>query len=220
MTHFKGNKPTKTLDCSSEDDKPRKFLFNTVEDLDDLQILIQKIFRSSQSLMRGISNGSLIGISTVETEQIEEAKHDGLDEAMTSADWYLFFKGLENEVYPADTVIVTEGIRPTKICQIVRGECFITKKIQENGEESSIKIAVRHAGEIFGEMSFLDPASSASASVIAGTEVEIVSLDFQYVISLMSLYSYLAPKFFKYIALLINKRLIEFERTVKISDEL
>lgn len=83
--------------------------------------------------------------------------------------------------------------------------------------------------DIFGEMSFIDPGAEASASVIATTDLEICTLDFQYpdialsvmrfylttcsyITVLLSVYKHLAPKFYKYIALLLRKRLHEFEK--------
>jgi len=122
--------------------------------------------------------------------------------AMGKGDWELLLQGTHCISYPPGVTIVTEGIRPIGMFQIVKGSCEIKKR---NGE--TVTTIAHGTGGIIGEMSFLDESYVASSSVITETDVELYTLDYVFVMNLLNKNKSLAPRFYKYIATVIHHRL-------------
>jgi len=128
-----------------------------------------------------------------------------LNAILSKDDWELITKG-KSVSYPAGTKFISEGIRPLSLFHIVKGVCLV----QKNVAGCPFTVSRRHTGEIFGEMSFLDDSYVASASVVAETDVELHVLDYNFMHILLSVYKEIAPKFYKYLAVLLEKIFLEF----------
>jgi CRP/FNR family cyclic AMP-dependent transcriptional regulator len=79
------------------------------------------------------------------------------------------------ETYEAGEVIFKEGSHGTSVYVLNSGKVEISKMI--HGKETPLEIL--GPGDVFGEMSFIDPAPrSATAAAVEDTVLEIVDKDF------------------------------------------
>ena len=91
---------------------------------------------------------------------------------LSESDRFLFAVFAEEKHYPADAVIFREGDRGGAIFVIARGRVRISRRIS-GGEEA---FAILKPGEIFGEMSLLDPGSGRSADAVAHEDAVVLEL--------------------------------------------
>jgi len=193
------------LEIKQTNKKSKKFSFKTQKEAEDCAAIATSL-RDSASGDRGtVSNLKKYIRHQSSATMVPEGEED-ISIVLTPADWTLLLKGSKCTTYAPGTYIVTEGIRPDKIFQISKGNCSIMKRV---GGSLSV-VAERKAGDIMGEMSFLDESEVASASVVAACEVEAYVLEYNYLSIFLSIYKHLAPKFYKYLALLIEKRFFQF----------
>jgi CRP-like cAMP-binding protein len=178
--------------------KPKKFVFHTEKELEDCGAIATSLWSSARSrshanpLHRARSNS---GGSIVEDTV-----------TLTPEDWKLILKGTKCITYESGTKLISEGVRPTALYQIARGTC----SVQMQTGDTVATIATRKEGDIFGELSFLDESQVASASVICDGQVDVYILDYNFVHIILSVYKYLAPKFYRYISELLWLRITQF----------
>lgn len=130
---------------------------------------------------------------------------------LTKDDWTQLLAGAHFLTFKQNCVIIQEGSHQQQIFQLVRGHCRIEKAIYSDGDSSPEMrvLGTMNAGEIFGEISFLDKRG-ASASVLASSdEVELYGIDGDYINMLFLRQPALAGRFYHYLANQLVKRLKE-----------
>jgi CRP-like cAMP-binding protein len=120
-------------------------------------------------------------------------------EYLTANDWALIIdKSAQLEFKPGEALIY-QGKQPARIFLLLAGSARIEA-------EPKLKIADIAAGEICGDMSFLEGAQ-ASASVIANQKVEALAVSWRSLHELFDLYPHLASRFYRSLALNLSRRL-------------
>lgn len=180
----------------------KKLTFRTEKELEDCHAITTSLWESARSrqVLPAIRTRSESAGGAVEDKEREKG-------FLSPDDWKLILKGTKCITCEPGTELITEGVRPGALYQIVKGVCNIQVK---TGDRGFSIIATRKEGDIFGELSFLDEDLAASASVVTDGPVEIYVLDYNYMHIMLSVYKYLAPRFYKYIAKLLWDRMIQF----------
>jgi len=122
----------------------------------------------------------------------------------TKEDWTLILKGAKLCNYEANEVIIHEKQNLQRIHQIVSGSCRL--EINKNGKKE-ILLATMKENEIFGELSFLEETET-SVSVIAKEKTSVFVIDGVSIRVLSELKPGLGGRFYKYLATIIESRLI------------
>lgn len=121
---------------------------------------------------------------------------------LTSEDRHLFESKAERRIYAADESILAEGSTEQAIFLIRRG----TVRVERDHLGSGVPFARLEAGEVFGEMSFLEN-TGASASVVADERVEVDVIDGPHVQALLVSVPGLATRFYQSLAVALSARL-------------
>ena len=114
-------------------------------------------------------------------------------------------KDSERKAFKPGEVLIQEGSRQTSLYVIVKGEA----KVQRDHEGFAIELSRHGAGEIFGDMSFIE-GQAASASVIAGDE-EVLAfvITHAHIAGLMGQNPAFAARFYQSLAEILSRRLRE-----------
>jgi CRP-like cAMP-binding protein len=118
---------------------------------------------------------------------------------LTDNDWALLRSRARRQTFGAQEIIIAINSRPAALFVLVRGGAVV-----EVVRGSPIARLV--AGEIFGEMSFIEDGV-ASASVVAETEAEVDTLDLADINDIFQHYPHLEARFYKSLALKLSQRL-------------
>ena len=118
---------------------------------------------------------------------------------LTPNDWTLISDKAKRVSFKAGEHLVERGRRTHGVYLILKGKARV--EIPSQGTSPSIG-----AGEICGELSFLDELP-ASATVVAGEEVETYYLDRPALIALFELFPHLASRFYHSLASNLCRRL-------------
>ena len=120
-------------------------------------------------------------------------------------------KDSERKAFNPGEVLIQEGARQTSIYIIVKGEV----KVQRDHEGFAIELSRHGAGEIFGDMSFIE-GQAASASVVAGDEEVLVFIvHHNHVSNLMGQNPAFAARFYQSLAEILSRRLRETTNLVQ-----
>jgi CRP-like cAMP-binding protein len=118
---------------------------------------------------------------------------------LTSNDWALLRSKSRRVTYKPREIIIAINSRPSSLFMLVSGNAAVEVV-------RGTPVANLSAGEIVGEMAFVENAA-ASASVVAETEVVVDVLDLMVLGELFSNFPHLEARFFKSLALLLSQRL-------------
>jgi CRP-like cAMP-binding protein len=118
---------------------------------------------------------------------------------LTANDWALLHSKSRRVPYKPREIIIAINSRPTSMFMVVSGNAVVEVV-------RGTAVAKLGAGEIFGEMAFIENAA-ASASVLAETEMVVDVLDLSVLGELFSNFPHLEARFFKSLALLLSQRL-------------
>lgn len=110
--------------------------------------------------------------------------------------------GIVPHTFAAEAVILREGERAQKLFLVTQGRV----RIEKNYLGSPVPVAELEAGQLFGEMSFVEN-SGASATVVADLPSEIGVIDSAAVSALLAADPALAARFYHSLALMLSKRL-------------
>jgi CRP-like cAMP-binding protein len=120
-------------------------------------------------------------------------------EHLTANDWALIIDKSAPLEFKPGNALIEKGKQPRLLFLLVAGSARIEP-------EPKVKIAEIAAGEVCGEMSFLE-GTLASASVIANENVEALGISWQSLQELFELYPHLASRFYRSLALNLSRRL-------------
>ena len=112
--------------------------------------------------------------------------------------------GAENCRYRENEVILSEGEQRSAIFLIKDG----VVRVERGHMGFNVEVSRLHAGEIFGEMSFVEEFG-ASASVVADSEVDVDVIEEEHVRSLGSEDPAFYGQFYHSIAEILSRRLRE-----------
>jgi len=174
-----------------------KYTFNTERERDDAYEIIHSLWISTHSDPRFAK--------TQTSHNLRSLKDQEDPETLTQTDWEFLFQGSKMQSFDKNQTILSEGEHGQKIYQIASGTCRI--------EKPSIgkTLATMEQGQTFGEISFL-LSGGATASVIAdSTTVDIYILEGYFLNILFTIRPELAGRFYKYLAITLQKRLRERE---------
>ena len=117
----------------------------------------------------------------------------------------------ERKVYKPGDVLIQEGQEQTALYLIAKGEV----KVQRDHEGFAIELSRHNAGEIFGDMSFVE-GQPASASVLAGDE-EVLAfvITHAHINTLMQQNPAFAARFYQSLAQILSRRLRETSNLVQ-----
>lgn len=118
---------------------------------------------------------------------------------LTPNDWKLVADKAARMTFRKGQTIVERGKKSNGVFLLLRGSARVQIPSQSNYPEI-------RAGEICGEMSFLEDAP-ASANVIAHQEVEAYQLDRPTLEGLFELFPHLASRFYRSLAMNLSRRL-------------
>lgn len=122
---------------------------------------------------------------------------------LSNDDWKLILDESSSSYYAPNSLIVEQGSDSPGICLVAEGYVRVVLK---NDDSPNRMLARLSAGEIFGEMSFIEEVPT-SAQVIAETGVEIVKFDKDHLRRLLASDHAFAARFYKSIALSFSTRL-------------
>lgn len=120
-------------------------------------------------------------------------------EYLSENDWSLLVDRSRQVSFPKDTPLIEQGHTARTVFLLLSGKAKIESA-------AKAKIAEIGAGEIAGEMSFLERAP-ASASVIAEDKVEALAIDWKTLEDLFELFPHLASRFYRSLAVNLSRRL-------------
>lgn len=120
---------------------------------------------------------------------------------LTSDDLRLIAEKARRETYASGRIILAEGSEPRGIFVLRAGRVRIEKRVT-----APIVITTLEAGEIFGEMSFLD-GQRASASVIAIEDSLVDVMEKSDVYSLLASVPGFSSRFYQSLAVMLSERL-------------
>jgi CRP/FNR family cyclic AMP-dependent transcriptional regulator len=118
---------------------------------------------------------------------------------LTANDWALLRSKARRLTFAPQEIVIALNSRPSALFVLERGSVSV-EIIRGTA------IARLSAGDIFGEMAFVED-SVASASVVTETETEVDALDLADVKDIFTSYPHLEARFYKSIALLLSQRL-------------
>lgn len=134
---------------------------------------------------------------------------------MSEDDWSLLLNGSGDSAntscllkFQKGDVIIQEGHRHYMICQIVHGTCNIQKILP--GSDKPTIVATASEGETLGEIAFIRE-TTASASVIAKTDVEMYIIDGLYVRSLITSNPQLVARIYHFLCCVLTNRITKME---------
>ncbi len=117
----------------------------------------------------------------------------------------------ERKAFKPGEILIQEGSKQTSLYVIVKGEV----KVQRDHEGFAIELSRHGAGEIFGDMSFIE-GQAASASVIAGEEeVLVFIITHAHISTLMGQNPAFAARFYQSLADVLSRRLRETSNLVQ-----
>ena len=132
-----------------------------------------------------------------EVAVLSSAKH-GLT-YLTANDWTLVADKARRVHFNKGEALVQKGKRANGVYLLLKG----TARVQI---PTQAQVRAIEAGEICGEMSFLEDAA-ASASVVAEGEIEAYHLDLPTLQSLFELFPHLGSRFYRSLATNLSRRL-------------
>lgn len=118
---------------------------------------------------------------------------------LTENDWALLRSISRRRTFKAREIIIAINSQPQALFLLAGGSAAVEVM---RGEP----IAKLKAGDICGEMAFLEHAA-ASASVVAETDTEVDVLDLSEVERIFALYPHMQARFYRSLALLLSQRL-------------
>jgi CRP-like cAMP-binding protein len=118
---------------------------------------------------------------------------------LTENDFALLRSISQRRTFKAREILISINSQPSAMFILISGSACVEVM---RGEP----IAKLKAGDICGEMAFLE-GSAASASVVAETETEAYVLDVREVERIFGLYPHLQARFYRSVALLLSQRL-------------
>jgi CRP-like cAMP-binding protein len=121
---------------------------------------------------------------------------------LTSDDQRLLEDRAERLTYRADEVIIAEGSRQAALYLVRRGRV----RVERPDLGGTLQLTTLGAGEVFGEMAFVEDRV-ASASVVADGEVEVDVIDGSFVQALLYSVPGFAARFFQSLAVTLSARL-------------
>ncbi|MCU1287406.1 MAG: phcB protein [Acidobacteriales bacterium] len=107
-------------------------------------------------------------------------------------------------VFQKDQVIIREGA-PSKAVYFLREGAA---RVYRSGMSPDSRLATLTAGDVFGEMAFLEGVP-ASASVIADGTVTVDAIETPTLHSVFETFPHLGARFFRSVAVLLSRRLRE-----------
>ena len=120
-------------------------------------------------------------------------------------------KDSERKAYKPGEVLIQEGAKQTSLHVIVKGEV----KVQRDHEGFAIELSRHGAGEILGDMSFIE-GQAASASVVAGDEeVLVFIIHHSHISTLMGQNPAFAARFYQSLAEILSRHLRETSNLVQ-----
>eukprot|EP00004_Rigifila_ramosa_P016682 TRINITY_DN397_c0_g2_i1.p1 TRINITY_DN397_c0_g2~~TRINITY_DN397_c0_g2_i1.p1 ORF type:complete len:968 (-),score=231.30 TRINITY_DN397_c0_g2_i1:146-2641(-) len=133
-------------------------------------------------------------------------------QVLTARDWELFQKSAKQVTYQQNQHILRQGQPSHSLFQIARGSVRveIMKQNAETQKQEQIVVGHMRAGEMFGEISFLDSDDSdsavASASVVADEEIDMYIINHSSIYELLRTDPGLAARFYKWLAISLGRR--------------
>jgi len=127
----------------------------------------------------------------------------------TKEDWNMILKGSKAVAFKEGEVIVHEGEKIQKVFQIMQGTCVVQRKV--SGTDTVLTLSRMGTHDFFGEISFLLGEGASGSVVAAEGGAEVVALGGDFMTILLSAKPQLASKFFKYLAVLLQRRLRSFQ---------
>jgi CRP-like cAMP-binding protein len=120
-------------------------------------------------------------------------------EYLTSNDWALIMDKAARQSFAKGDELLQFGKQNPNILFMVKGGASV---LSARGWQ----IATVRAGEVLGEMAFLE-GTDASASVVADESVEVYSISWQTLHELFDLYPHMGSRFYRSIAVSLSRRL-------------
>ncbi len=121
---------------------------------------------------------------------------------LTGNDWALIRDKARELRFKKDQRLIHEGLTGNTLYLIRSG----TARVERRNGMRPIRIATLGAGDICGEMSFIEK-SSASASVVADDELTADGLDAAVLQQLFESFPHVGARFFRSVALTLSRRL-------------
>lgn len=122
-------------------------------------------------------------------------------EYLTPNDWALIVDKAKPRTFQKNDPIIEPGNPKGMVFLLVKGSA----RIEGDG---NVRISQIGAGEVCGEMSFLENRK-ASALVVAEEDVEAFAIDWATLHELFELYPHLASRFYRSLAVNLSRRLRE-----------
>jgi CRP-like cAMP-binding protein len=117
----------------------------------------------------------------------------------------------ERKIFKPGEILIKEGSQQTSLCIIVKGDV----KVQRDYEGFTIELSRHGAGEIFGDMSFLE-GQPASATVVAGDEEVLTFIvTHNHINALTHQNPAFAARFYQSLAEILSRRLRETTNLVQ-----
>ena len=121
---------------------------------------------------------------------------------LTPNDWALLRDKAREVQFAKDQRLIHEGLVGNTLYILKSG----TARVERKNAGHTIRIATLSAGDICGEMSFIEK-TSASASVVADEQLTADALDATVLAQIFESFPHVASRFFRSIALTLSRRL-------------
>jgi CRP-like cAMP-binding protein len=125
---------------------------------------------------------------------------------LEEAEWNAIVACATTLEHAAGDVVLREGEQYQRVWQITEGECDVRLG-------TGVVVGRVVAGDVFGEISFL-VGGGASATIVAASTTTLQYIERQKLQLLFDARPALAPKFYKFLALVMRKRFLEREQSV------
>ena len=133
-------------------------------------------------------------------------------EYLTPNDWVLIVDRAKRTTFKKEDVLIQAGKQNKTVYLLVKGNA----RVESVGKAPIAKL---DAGEVCGEMAFLENGV-ASASVISSGDLQVCAIDWSALHDLFELYPHLGSRFYRSLAVNLSRRmreLIAARSTAKVS---
>ncbi|HET7921636.1 MAG TPA: cyclic nucleotide-binding domain-containing protein [Gammaproteobacteria bacterium] len=131
---------------------------------------------------------------------------------LTDEEYQALLQTAERKSYKPDEALIQEGKPQTALFVIVKGEVKVQR---DHGEGFSIEIARHGAGEILGDMSFVEGLAASASAVAAEEEVLAFVIKHEHVLRLTQSDPAFAGRFYQSLAEILSRRLRETSNQVQ-----
>jgi len=143
-------------------------------------------------------------------DQMGKAFFDPQEDTPSKEEWNMILKNAKCLQFKKGEMIIREGEKHCRLFQLTNGKCIVQKTV-DNVTKAKLSNSIG-GGEVFGEMSFLKGDPAMETVIADSDDVEIYAIERHTMKVLFSVNPLVGMKFYKYLTIVLEKRLFSKEK--------